>query len=342
MQGKMKALIFPENWKVDYIEVDIPKPGPGEVLAEVVSCGICGSDVGIYEGDHWIIAHGPGGHGHESGCVAVEVGSGVEGIKPGDHLARMGACYAQYTKEVNVVGHGKAEDTGALPIVRNDLTCEEISFADAVGCALNCAERAELERIEGRQPSAVILGLGPIGLLLAQILINRGVRVAASEPFGHKRMLAEKWGATVFDPGRYKRSEYGRKKYTEFIKEEFGEADAVFEMVGHNDTLLDAIHLVRPGLRVLVFGAQKEQHIPYEDCRRKGIEIVYPEAMVNSKAGVEYWDAALDLIAGVDGKKLDLESLVTKRISLEQAAYDFEHYNREEWIKVIVEPARDN
>ena len=341
MADRMKALVFPENWRVELVEVDTPEPGPDQVLAKVVSCGICGSDVGIYEGDHWIVAHGPGGHGHESGCVAVAVGENVQGVKPGDHLARMGASYAQYTTEVNVVGHGKDEDSGALPIVRNDLSFDEISFADAVGCALNCAERAELDRITGRKPKAVILGLGPIGLILARILINRGVDVAASEPFGHKRELAAKSGVMVFDPNEYTRPKFGRKTYVDRILDDFGRADAVFEMVGYNQTLLDAVDLVRPGFRVLVFGAQKIQMIPYENCRRKGVELVYPEAMVNSKDDVDYWDRALDLIAGKDGKKLELMDLVTKRITLEEAVHAFEHYDREQWVKIIVEPNRD-
>jgi len=242
---------------------------------------------------------------------------------------------------VNVVGHGKNEKLGALPIVRNDLTVDEISFADAVGCALNCAERAELGRIEGRPPKAVVLGLGPIGLILTQILINRGIEVAAAEPFEHKRELAAKYGAKVFNPNEFNRSTHGKKTYTEFIKEEFDEADAVFEMVGYNETLLDAVDLIRPGFRVLIFGAQKIQMIPYENCRKKGVELVYPEAMVNSKDDVDYWNAAFDLIAGKSGKKLELDDLITKRISLDEAVKAFEYYDREKWIKVIVEPFRD-
>lgn len=337
----MKALVFPSPWKVELVEIEVPRPAPNEVLAEIRSVGICGSDVGIYEGNHWIIAHGPGGHGHETGAVAIEVGKDVEGIQPGDRLARMGAGYAHYSKDVNVVGHGKNEKLGALPIVRNDLTVDEISFADAVGCALNCAERAELGRIEGRPPKAVVLGLGPIGLILTQILINRGIEVAASEPFEHKRELAAKYGAKVFNPNEFNRSTHGKKTYTEFIKEEFDEADAVFEMVGYNETLLDAVDLIRPGFRVLIFGAQKIQMIPYENCRKKGVELVYPEAMVNSKDDVDYWNAALDLIAGKSGKKLELDDLITKRISLDEAVKAFEYYDREKWIKVIVEPFRD-
>jgi threonine dehydrogenase-like Zn-dependent dehydrogenase len=89
---------------------------------------------------------------------------------------------------------------------------------------------------------------------------------------------------------------------------------------------------------VLIFGAQKIQSIPYETCRKKGVELVYPEAMVNSNVDVDYWNAALDLIAGKDGKKLELQDLITNRISLQEAVKAFEFYDREKWIKILVEP----
>jgi threonine dehydrogenase-like Zn-dependent dehydrogenase len=332
----MKALVFPEEWEVNLVEVPIPKCGPNDVLAKMISVGICGSDVGIFEGGHWIKAHEPGGHGHETGAIAVEVGNNVEGIHEGDHLARMGQGYAEYSSYVNVIGHGKDEEMGALPIVRNDMTMDEISFADAVGCAINCFERAELERIEG-QPKAIVFGLGPIGLILTQILLNNGVEVAASEPFHHKRALAEKWGAKVYNPNEYTRPTHGNYTVVSEIKREFGEADAVFEMVGLNETLLDAIDLVKPGFRVVVFGAQKMQYIPYVNCRKKGVELIYPEAMVNSKVDKDYWEEALNMIAS---EKLELKSLITKRITLEEAIDAFKYYNRKEWIKIIVEPQR--
>jgi L-iditol 2-dehydrogenase len=332
----MRALIFPEPWVVKLVEVDIPKPKPNEVLAQIISVGICGSDLGIFEGDHWIIAHELGGHGHETGAIAVEVGKNIQGITEGDHLARMGQGYAEYSTHVNVIGHGKYELSGALPIVRNDLTMDEISFADAVGCAINCYERAEFEKIEDYK-KAIVLGLGPIGLILTQILLNNGVEVAASEPYHHKRDLAQKWGAKVFNPHDYTRPSHGNYSVSDEILSQFGDAHAVFEMVGYNNTLLSAIDLVKPGYRVIVFGAQKMQNIPYVNCRKKGVELVYPEAMVNSKADKDYWDDALNLIAS---KKLDLNSLITKRITLEEAVDAFKYYDREKWIKIIVEPQK--
>jgi L-iditol 2-dehydrogenase len=336
MRERMKALVFPEPWQVNLVEVPVPKCGPNEVLAKMISVGICGSDVGIFEGDHWIEAKEPGGHGHETGAIAVEVGKNVKDVSVGDHLARMGQGYAEYSKYVNVIGHGKDEEMGALPIVRNDLTMDELSFADAVGCAINCFERAELEKIE-REKKAVVLGLGPIGLILTQILLNNDIEVITSEPFHHKRDLAEEWGAKAFNPNDFSRATHGNYGVVDEIKERFGEAHAVFEMVGKNETLLDGIDLVKPGYRVIVFGAQKMQNIPYVNCRKKGVELVYPEAMVNSKEGKDYWDEALDMIAS---KKLDLNSLITKHITLEEAVDTFKFYNRKEWIKIIVEPQK--
>ena len=338
MKNKMKALIFPKPWKVKCIDVDVPKPGPNEILAEIRSVGICGSDVGIFEGGHWIVAHGPGGHGHETGAIVVEVGNDVSGISEGDRVARMGAGYAEYSKYVNVIGHGKDEILGALPIVRNDLTVEEISFSDAVGCAINCFERAEFDKIDSDNKKAIVFGLGPIGLILTKILLNHGIEVAVSEPYAHKRNIAKNWGAKTFNPSIYKRATHGNYSVVDEIKSEFGEAHAVFEMVGKNETLLDAINLVYSGYRVMVFGAQKLMQIPYADCRKKGVEMVYPEAMVNSKADKEYWNDALNMIAT---KSLDLDKLITKRISLEEAVDAFKYYDREKWIKVIVEPYKN-
>ena len=63
--------------------------------------------------------------------------------------------------------------------------------------------------------------------------------------------------------------------------------------------------------------------------------------MVNSKDDVDYWNAALDLIAGSGGKKLELDELITRRISLAEAAKAFEFYDRGEWIKILVEPFRN-
>ena len=177
--------------------------------------------------------------------------------------------------------------------------------------------------------------MGPIGLILTQILLNNGIQVAASEPYHHKRELAKKWGVKVFNPNIFNRVTHGKETVVDEIKKNFGEAHAVFEMVGLNETLLDAISLVKSGFRVMVFGAQKMQHIPYVNCRKKGVEIVYPEAMVNSKSDKDYWNDALNLIARKD---LDLNSLITKRITLEQAVDAFKYYDREKWIKIIVEP----
>ncbi len=75
----------------------------------------------------------------------------------------------------------------------------------------------------------------------------------------------------------------------------------------------------------------------HQNCRKKCVESVYSEAMVNSKVDKEYWEEVLDLIAS---KTLDLISFITKKNPLEEAVDAFKFYDREKWIKIIVEPQR--
>ena len=95
------------------------------------------------------------------------------------------------------------------------------------------------------------------------------------------------------------------------------------------------MRLVRRGGKILVFGAQQEMRLRYRDMRLKGIELRFPEAMYDSQRGVVYWDEALRTIR--DGE-LDLESLITMRVTLDDLPEIFANYNYKDWIKVIVEP----
>lgn len=82
---------------VELIEVPEPRVGPGELLVQVKACGICGSDLHFYLselGAERRISGFPRVLGHEPAGVVLEVGEGVEGLKPGDHVVGdpHGAC----------------------------------------------------------------------------------------------------------------------------------------------------------------------------------------------------------------------------------------------------------
>ena len=107
----------------------------------------------------------PGGHGHETGCEVVEVGAKVTGINRGDRVAGMDRGFAEYTAyTMDALNRPWTPSDVAYPIVCNELSFEELSFADPLGCALNCVVQSGVEE-EG---TAVVLGQGPVGLLITQ------------------------------------------------------------------------------------------------------------------------------------------------------------------------------
>src|ERR1700758_5412633 len=90
---------------VDIVDVALPKPGPGELLVKIAACGICGSDLHLYEwelGADRMVTRMPFVMGHEPAGEVVSVGSRVTTFKPGDrvaldpfgHCGRCGPCLA--------------------------------------------------------------------------------------------------------------------------------------------------------------------------------------------------------------------------------------------------------
>lgn len=89
MDGKMKVAVMEGIGKIGFIQRDIPKPAPDEVLVKLECVGICGSDLHYYEtgaiGDY--VVKPPFVLGHEAAGTVVEVGSSVTHLRPGDRVA---------------------------------------------------------------------------------------------------------------------------------------------------------------------------------------------------------------------------------------------------------------
>ena len=83
----MKAAVFYKKHDLKIEEIKKPEPGPGEVLIKVMACGICGTDVHIFEGDEGAAAT-PAGTvlGHEFSGIIEKTGGGVTAFKAGDRV----------------------------------------------------------------------------------------------------------------------------------------------------------------------------------------------------------------------------------------------------------------
>ena len=83
----MRSAVFLGQRNLKVLEREIPKPGPKEVLIKVMACGVCGSDVHIYEGDQGSTSTVPPQiQGHEFSGIVVETGSEVSSCKVGDRV----------------------------------------------------------------------------------------------------------------------------------------------------------------------------------------------------------------------------------------------------------------
>lgn len=179
--------------EVELREIPVPEVGPGDVLLEVKAAGICGSDIGFFDGAHEEVCRPPVVLGHEFAGVVADTGSGVTAWKKGDRLVSdntgfvCGVCHACATANYLLCpshrGLGYGMDGGFARYVRIDGSLlariphalfripEEIPFAHAaiLDPPAN-AYRAVVQ--EGRVmpgENVAVLGVGALGLFSIQI-----------------------------------------------------------------------------------------------------------------------------------------------------------------------------
>jgi len=203
----MKAVLYsgPRDFRVT--EVATPEPGPGEVRVRVELAGVCGTDLHIHDGTFF--ARFPLIPGHEMVGTVDALGPGVADLALGDRVvvngnSSCGAC--DYCNEgrplqcaaltaLGVTGHGGFAQAVVTPAGRvvqtGDLAPEVAVFAEPAACATHGME------ILAAHPgsSALVIGSGPTGLLLAQLLMhNGGASVTVAAPSRFKLEVAQGLG----------------------------------------------------------------------------------------------------------------------------------------------------
>jgi 2-desacetyl-2-hydroxyethyl bacteriochlorophyllide A dehydrogenase len=236
--------------------------GPGELIVEVKACGVCGTDVHILDGE---FPATPGiALGHEYAGVVREVGAGVTGVAPGDAVAvdpniACGACPACRRGDVHLCDHlealGVTRDGGFAELSRvpagqayrlpPQLSFEAAALAEPLSCCLHGLDLAGIRAGD----RVAILGAGPIGLLMIQLVRASGTAaVAVIEPVPRKRALGLEVGADrALDPAGPDLAAACR----EVAPAGF---DAVLECVGRPATAAQALGLARRGGTVVWFG----------------------------------------------------------------------------------------
>lgn len=311
----MKSAVFYGKHDLRVEEHEMPAVGPKDVLIQVKACGVCGTDVHIYEGDKGAAEVTPPTIlGHEFSGIVKEVGAEVTACRIGDRVCVDPNCYcgacepcrngvAHYCE--HMVGYGTTVNGGFAEFcavnerqvykLGENTSFEQGAMTEPVACCLHGIDMCGIR--PGSQ--VVVIGGGMIGLLMLQLAKLEGAaRVALLEPVAEKREVAMKLGADVcLDPLHEDVKEGLKKAGLTWV-------NTVIECVGRPSTIEQAIDIAGNKAVVMMFGLTK----PDETIAVKPFEIFQKELELKASYINPYTQKrALDLI---DSGRLDVASMI--------------------------------
>jgi L-iditol 2-dehydrogenase len=337
----MKAAVYRGVNDVRLEEVPVPEIGRGEMLVRVHTCGICGTDLKkISTGSH----SAPRIFGHETSGVVAKVGEGVREINVGDrvmvfHHIPCRECYYCRHKTVGCTAGFEPSGGGFSEYVRvmdwivkkgtvripDGISFEQACFVEPVNTCMKGIETLRLEPGE----TVLVIGQGPIGLILAVLAKRAGARVITSDLYPARLTIAKSFGLNVtIDASKAEAGQTVRG-----MTEGRG-ADAVILAVGGSGLIRPAMDSTRPGGRVLLFAQTA-----------RGEATIDPAAVcVDEKALLGSYSAAVDLqeesVRFVMNHEMDLERLISHRFSLERSveALALAAHPQPDSMKIAIQP----
>jgi threonine dehydrogenase-like Zn-dependent dehydrogenase len=180
--GLMQAAVLTAPRRLELREVPRPVPGAGQVRVRLEGCGVCASNLAMWEGMPWSqYPTEPGGLGHEGWGFVDATGSGVSSVKEGDRVATLSYnSYAQYDV---------APET-AVVVLPGRLA--ELPFpGESLGCAMNIFARSDVRAGQ----TVAIVGIGFLGAILTRLAAQAGARVIAISRRPYSLATARRMGA---------------------------------------------------------------------------------------------------------------------------------------------------
>jgi 2-desacetyl-2-hydroxyethyl bacteriochlorophyllide A dehydrogenase len=210
-----RAARYVGDHRLEVTSVDVVPPGPGEVRIDVAFTGICGTDLHILHGDMDQRVKLPAVLGHEMSGRVADVGPGVTGWAAGDPVTVMPlqwcgecpACLAGHQhicQRLNFVGidsPGAMQQSWTVPSeiligLPDGLPLRDAALIEPTAVAVHDVRRGALAAGE----KALVVGGGPVGLLVAIVARDAGAYVLVLEVDPHRRAVISGLGFEVLDP----------------------------------------------------------------------------------------------------------------------------------------------
>ena len=341
----MKAAVLHDIRDIRVEEVKKPEIAEDEVLIEVKTAGICGTDLHFYKGE-WKVDM-PIIPGHEFSGVIAEVGENVDGFKIGEHVVAepnitCGSCYfclmsernffCENLEAVGVTANGafaeylKIKGRNLYRIPEN-LSFEEAALIEPLACCIRGLDNVGIKAGE----SVLIVGAGPIGLLLMQLVRNCGASMIIQTDLEDYRLeKALELGADHVINVR-------KEDPIKVIKELTGGygVDVAIEAVGSPKAITQAVEAVRKGGRVNIFGVSPQDAV----WQVKPFDLYSKELTITTSYRSPYtFQRAVKMASS---GRLKLKPLISHIFPLEKIAEAFEILDKklDNVMKVILKPS---
>ena len=329
----MKAVVVKNNSNVEIKNIEKPPVGPGDMLVKMCACGICGSDVekvfGKYGQPSMRLGHEPAG-------IITQVGSEISNFSVGDRVFTHHhvACYSDDCHECShgnetmckryyesnlepcgladeyVVPEWNVNHGGVLNIPAN-MSFEEAAMIEPLACCIRAWNKFKHQKND----SVAILGVGPTGIMHVLLAKLYGLgKVFCLDLNDFRLDFAKKFETITIHSGNTNAMEQ--------IKSETANqgVDVVIVSTSSLDALKDAVHFVRKGGTIVMFGVPSKGanvDLDMSEVYSKGITIV------NSYAASDVDTThALDLISN---KQIDVSQLITHKYNLQECQQAFAH-----------------
>lgn len=339
----MKAAYYQGDKSIRLGESIAQQPGPGEVRLDVAYCGICGTDLHIYQGHMDQRVDIPQVIGHEMSGVVSKVSPDVRAWQPGDRvvvrpLDPCGSCPACRAGHMHICHNlkflgidtpGAFQGSWTVPAhtlhrIPDGLPLDKAALIEPLAVACHDVRRAQVQPGE----SVVVIGGGPIGLLVSLVAHHVGARVLVSEINAYRLDLARELGFDAVNPREADLAQVVLDRTSG------AGADVVFEVSGSAAGAAAMTQLVRTRGRIVVVAIFAEApsvdlfRFFWRELELRGARVYEPQDFAQ----------AIDLAAA---GALPIERLISSRRPLDELQHAFEDIESStDLMKVLIDTRR--
>ncbi len=353
LPATMRAAVYRGRNDVRVETVPVPEIGSGELLLRIDTCGICGTDLKkIHTGSH----SAPRVFGHEMAGTVVRVGEGVTRFNVGDrvmayHHIPCNECYfcrkqtfaqCEVYKQVGcTAGVGAPSGGGFAEYIRvmdwivrrgvvripDGIPFEQAAFLEPVNTCYKAIKMLNLVADE----TVLVIGQGPIGILLAALAQRTGATVLTSDLYPERHAVAANFGL--------KHPLDGNSDVVSAVQlaTEGRGADVALVAVGGNALIQTAMAAIRPGGRVVLFASTQHGEAPFDPA---AVCMDEKTLMGSYSASVAIQDEVTQLVFGGYSNGFDLTQLISHRfpITAAVAAIDLASNPQPGSMKIVMKP----